>query len=227
MTHHSSRAAVAHVRTTSSSRGSSPLRARAAHLVARVRAWTWLAIAARTCAVVGALLVLGWIGRSAAAGAASATSSLAAEIDASRALASIDGGALLASTASATPRTTTANATPASTASSDAPPSNAPPTSTAHGHATPSEPVYLNHASVDDLRRLPGVGPKRAEAILVLRQRLGRFQRVEDLLRVKGLGRAAVKKWRPLVRLDAPSAPPAPPAPTAPEALAPPAQGAS
>jgi competence protein ComEA len=64
--------------------------------------------------------------------------------------------------------------------------------------------VYLNHASVDELRRIPGVGPKRAEAILVLRQRLGRFQRVEDLLRVKGVGRGAVKKWRPLVRLDTP-----------------------
>ena len=66
--------------------------------------------------------------------------------------------------------------------------------------------MYLNHATVDELRRLPGVGPKRAEAILVLRQRLGRFSRVEDLLRVKGVGRGAVKKWRPLVRLDTPSA---------------------
>jgi hypothetical protein len=33
---------------------------------------------------------------------------------------------------------------------------------------------------------------------------MGRFQRVEDLLRIKGIGRAALKKWRPLVRLDAP-----------------------
>jgi competence protein ComEA len=79
--------------------------------------------------------------------------------------------------------------------------------SASHGRATATEPVYLNQASVEELRRLPGVGPKRAEAILVLRQRLGRFQRVEDLLRVKGVGRGAVKKWRPLVRLDAPTAP--------------------
>ena len=78
---------------------------------------------------------------------------------------------------------------------------------TSRGRASLSDPVYLNHASVDELRRLPGVGPKRAEAILVLRQRIGRFQRVEDLLRVKGVGRGAVKKWRPLVRLDAPPAP--------------------
>ena len=30
---------------------------------------------------------------------------------------------------------------------------------------------------------------------------VGRFQRVEDLLRVKGVGRATVKKWRPLITL--------------------------
>jgi competence protein ComEA len=68
--------------------------------------------------------------------------------------------------------------------------------------------VYLNYASADELRRLPGCGPKRADAILAMRQRMGKFQRVEDLLRIKGIGRAAVRKWRPLVRLDAPAPPP-------------------
>ncbi|MBX3206921.1 MAG: ComEA family DNA-binding protein [Labilithrix sp.] len=63
----------------------------------------------------------------------------------------------------------------------------------------------MNHASADELRRLPGVGPKRAEAIVALRQRMGRFQRVEDLLRVKGVGRTTLRKWRPLLRLDAPA----------------------
>lgn len=65
--------------------------------------------------------------------------------------------------------------------------------------------MYVNYASMEELRRLPGVGPKRAEAIVALRQRMGRFQRVEDLLRVKGIGRATLRKWRPLLRLDAPA----------------------
>ena len=80
--------------------------------------------------------------------------------------------------------------------------------STGRARASTTDPVFINQASVDELRRLPGVGPKRAEAILVLRQRLGRFQRVEDLLRVKGVGRGAVQKWRPLIRLDTASAEP-------------------
>jgi competence protein ComEA len=69
--------------------------------------------------------------------------------------------------------------------------------------ATPDSPVRLNLADEAELRRLPGVGPKRAQAILALRARVGRFQRIEDLLRVKGVGRATLKKWRPLVTLDA------------------------
>jgi competence protein ComEA len=73
---------------------------------------------------------------------------------------------------------------------------------TPSGRASPESPVVLNSASIDDLRRLPGVGPKRAEAILNLRNRLGRFRRIEDLLRVRGIGRATLKRLRPLVRLD-------------------------
>jgi competence protein ComEA len=165
-----------------------------------VRGSTWLALAARLGAVVVALVVLGWIGRSAAAGPASPMSLAATDHDASASalptIVPLDAGPPLVATGAAL----------ASTATATPPPSPvAPSTSGAHGRASPDAPVYLNHASVDELRRLPGVGPKRAEAILVLRQRLGRFQRVEDLLRVKGIGRGAVKKWRPLVRLDAPA----------------------
>jgi competence protein ComEA len=71
----------------------------------------------------------------------------------------------------------------------------------AGARATPEAPVRLNLADEAELRRLPGVGPKRAQAILALRARVGRFQRLEDLLRVKGVGRATLKKWRPLVTL--------------------------
>lgn len=76
----------------------------------------------------------------------------------------------------------------------------------AHAHATPDDPVYLNTATLADLHRLPGIGPKRAEAILALRARLGHFRQIEDLLKVKGVGRSSLRKLRPLVRLDPPPA---------------------
>jgi competence protein ComEA len=72
--------------------------------------------------------------------------------------------------------------------------------------ASAEDPVVLNTATAEDLRRLPGVGDKRANAILALRARLGRFRAIEDLLKVKGIGRATLKRLRPLVRLDAAAA---------------------
>jgi competence protein ComEA len=62
--------------------------------------------------------------------------------------------------------------------------------------------VILNRAGEEDLRRLPGVGHSRAQAILTLRAQMKKFTRVEDLLKVKGIGRRALARLRPLVRVD-------------------------
>lgn len=72
------------------------------------------------------------------------------------------------------------------------------------GRATPDSPVVLNTATLEDLERLPGIGPKRARAILDQRARQGRFRQIEDLMKVKGIGRATIRRLRPLVRVDAP-----------------------
>jgi competence protein ComEA len=72
---------------------------------------------------------------------------------------------------------------------------------------TPDGKVILNLATVEDLRHLPGVGQKRADAILALRARLGHFKHVNDLLRVKGIGVRGLKKILPHVLLDAPHTP--------------------
>ena len=65
--------------------------------------------------------------------------------------------------------------------------------------------VNLNSASAEELERLPGVGPAKAAAILALRQRMGRFQRVEDVLRVRGIGRATFRRLRPMLTLQGPT----------------------
>jgi competence protein ComEA len=67
--------------------------------------------------------------------------------------------------------------------------------------------VILNLATEDDLRKLPGIGPKKAQAILVLRTKLGKFKRAEDLLRVKGIGRKKLAKLRPRLLIDPPDKP--------------------
>lgn len=62
--------------------------------------------------------------------------------------------------------------------------------------------VILNLATEEDLRRLPSIGATRAKAILALRARLKRFSRVEDLLKVKGIGRRSLARLKPLVLVD-------------------------
>jgi competence protein ComEA len=67
-----------------------------------------------------------------------------------------------------------------------------------------SGPVLLNSADANELARLPSVGPKRALAILEMRQRLGHFRRPSDLLRVKGIGPKMLARMLPQLVIDAP-----------------------
>jgi comEA protein len=62
--------------------------------------------------------------------------------------------------------------------------------------------IDLNHASVAELTSLPGIGQKRAEAILAFRDSHGGFQSVTQLLRIKGIGRAMLRKLRLLVTVS-------------------------
>lgn len=62
--------------------------------------------------------------------------------------------------------------------------------------------VNINTATADELQRLPGIGPSKAQAIVATRQRMGRFARVEDILRVRGIGRATLRRLQPMLRLD-------------------------
>lgn len=125
----------------------------------------------------------------------------------------------LAALAAATPvapltadaRATASNVEPVTPAAGDAHRTGAAPDGTSESaRATASTgrtedgKIILNLASSEDLRHLPGVGAKRAEAILALRTRLGRFKQVSDLLRVKGIGVRGLKKIMPHVVLDAP-----------------------
>jgi competence protein ComEA len=87
--------------------------------------------------------------------------------------------------------------------SADGTPSAA--TAAPNGGLTADGKVILNVASADELTKLPKVGPKRAQAILELRRKLGRFRQPTDLLRVRGIGRKTLKQMLPLLVVDPPN----------------------
>jgi competence ComEA-like helix-hairpin-helix protein len=82
----------------------------------------------------------------------------------------------------------------------------------------PSKPIDLNAANVKELQQLPGIGPVTAQRIIDLREKSGRFRRVEDLLAVRGVSPKKLDAIRPYITVS--SAQAAPVTKTAPAAQA-------
>lgn len=77
--------------------------------------------------------------------------------------------------------------------------------------AAPAAPVVdLNAASVEELCTLPGIGPKKAEAIISLREKRP-FTRVTQLLLVKGIGPKTLTRLKPRLTVGPVSPRPVPP----------------
>jgi competence protein ComEA len=62
----------------------------------------------------------------------------------------------------------------------------------------PSQPIDVNSATLEDLQRLPGIGPVMARRIADERAKKP-FTAVEDLRRVSGIGPKTLEKIRPYV----------------------------
>jgi competence protein ComEA len=75
----------------------------------------------------------------------------------------------------------------------------------------PGDRIDLNRASVTELMRLPGIGEKRAQAIVAARARQP-FRKPEDVLAVKGIGPAWLAKVRANVVIGQGTPAPAAPA---------------
>jgi competence protein ComEA len=61
--------------------------------------------------------------------------------------------------------------------------------------------VDLNAASAADLQKIPGIGPKAAEAIVAHREEQGPFTSIDDLAAIRGFGPAKVEQLRSFLRV--------------------------
>lgn len=65
----------------------------------------------------------------------------------------------------------------------------------------PGALIDVNRATASELEHLPGVGPATAASIIDHRERHGPFERVDDLLSVRGIGDAKLAALRDLVHV--------------------------
>jgi competence protein ComEA len=81
------------------------------------------------------------------------------------------------------------------------------PARAAKAERKPGDPkVDLNRATVEELVGLPGIGRKRAEAIVAQRAKRP-FRRTLEIRRIRGVGRKTLQRLLPLITVGPPEKP--------------------
>lgn len=62
--------------------------------------------------------------------------------------------------------------------------------------------VNINKATIEDLRKIPGIGEKRAQEILDARVSKGGFKSIDDLLTISGIGQKTLEKIKNDIIID-------------------------
>lgn len=70
----------------------------------------------------------------------------------------------------------------------------APPMATGPTGISSGGKVNINTATAAELESLPGIGPTYARRIIEYRERHGSFQRIEEIMRVRGIGEATFER---------------------------------
>jgi competence protein ComEA len=78
----------------------------------------------------------------------------------------------------------------------------------AAGNAKKSPPAIsldVNTATAAQLEEVPGIGPATAKAIVQFRRKSGPFERIEDLLAIRGISARKLEQMRPYVTISKPA----------------------
>ncbi len=67
---------------------------------------------------------------------------------------------------------------------------------------TPTGPININTATVEELDALPGIGPAIGQRIVDYRTQNGPFQKIEDIKQVRGIGDAIFEQIKDLITVQ-------------------------
>ena len=68
-----------------------------------------------------------------------------------------------------------------------------------HSEDTPVKKIDINLASVQELQKLPQIGVAVAQRIVDYRGKHGKFSKIEEIMKVKGIGEKTFLKIKPLI----------------------------
>lgn len=69
------------------------------------------------------------------------------------------------------------------------------------GSAIPSQPIDVNRANLEELKRLPGIGDVLARRIIAYRDSVGGFRTVGQLEQVRGIGPVMLRRLESRIRI--------------------------
>lgn len=62
--------------------------------------------------------------------------------------------------------------------------------------------LNINTASIEELDKLPGIGPSKAKSIIDYREKHGKFDSVEDITKIRGIADKTLENLRPFIRAE-------------------------
>ena len=66
----------------------------------------------------------------------------------------------------------------------------------------PEKSLNINNASINDFTKLPGIGEKTAGNIISFREKISKFKKLEDILKVKGIGTSKFNKIKKYLYIE-------------------------
>jgi competence protein ComEA len=63
-------------------------------------------------------------------------------------------------------------------------------------------PININQATSEELEKLPGIGPEKAQEIIDFRNEYGNFTQIEEIMEVPGIGETTFEEIKDLITVN-------------------------